>query len=305
MCSATPSSAIPRSSAAARYRSALRRGEVPLRRRVVLVEAQVGVVVGQHSRLSATARSCGVVTLKFAAGDSTTRTLPPARSTSQASSVACARTLVRHVERAPEHRHAERLRRLDRPQPRAVVGADDGAVGAGLLDRVGHARGGDRRVGVLEPGQRRAEQLRRDERPGGVVDGHRLDVAGRGERVADRRGPGRAALDEREPERERGGVRASASSAAAPWPGGTATTARGTPAAAIARSDHATIGRPARATNAFGRPAPSRSPLPAATTIAAERAIKCSDARAGGRTGPRIVRRSRGFLRRRPPGSRG
>src|SRR5688572_9056856 len=59
--------------------------------------------------------------------------------------------------------------------------------------------------------------------------------------------------------------------------------ARGTPAAAIASSDQATIGRPARATNAFGRPAASRAPLPAATMIAADRNALCSDARAVGR----------------------
>src|SRR6185503_7361163 len=54
----------------------------------LVVGAEVDVVVGQHRRESASARSWGVVTLKLAAGDSTTRTVPPARSTSQASSVA-------------------------------------------------------------------------------------------------------------------------------------------------------------------------------------------------------------------------
>ena len=51
-----------------------------------------GSRTAQVSSCSATARSWGVVTLMFEAGASTTRTLPPARSTSQASSVAVAST---------------------------------------------------------------------------------------------------------------------------------------------------------------------------------------------------------------------
>ena len=54
----------------------VRRGEVALRRRVVLVGAQVHVVVGQHSAASARARSASVVTLKFPGGASTSRTVP-------------------------------------------------------------------------------------------------------------------------------------------------------------------------------------------------------------------------------------
>ena len=80
------------------------------------------------SSSSATRRSCGVVTLKFSAVDSTTRTVPPARSTSQASSVACGEHGVVDVERALERLAAERLRRLDRPQPRAVERRRDAAV---------------------------------------------------------------------------------------------------------------------------------------------------------------------------------
>ena len=81
----------------------------------------------------------------------------------------------------------------------------------------------------------------------------RLGVAGGGERVADGRGAHGAALDEREAEREvaRGAAECLLRDGAVA--GRTATIARGTPAAAIASSDQATIGRPARATNAFGR----------------------------------------------------
>ena len=231
------------------------------------------MVVGQHRRRSASARSWGVVTLKLAGEDSTTRTRPPARSTSQASSVACASTSSAHVERA---RAATSARNacgvwIAHRRERSCVRTTTPSV-ARLLDRVGHARGGDRGVGVARARRASREQLRR-----GPAGARR-----RGRRRPRRRRPRRARCaptpsGSRRPRRarSRAGSRppapASASSAAAPCPGGTATTARGTPAAAIASSDQATIGRPARATNAFGRPAPSRSPLPAATTIAAER----------------------------------
>ena len=114
----------------------------------------------------ATERSCGVVTLKFAGEDSTTRTVPPARSTSQASSVAQRQDRRIDGQRGLERLAPERLRRLDRPQPRAVVRGDHDAGLVGLLDRVDHARGGDRAVRVLELGDDAREQLRR--RPAGA-----------------------------------------------------------------------------------------------------------------------------------------
>ena len=52
-------------------------------------------------------------------------------------------------------------------------------------------------------------------------------------------------------------------------PAGAATTTSAMPAAASASSDHSSIGRPASTTNALGRSAPRRSPLPAATRRAA------------------------------------
>src|SRR6476661_250913 len=56
-----------------------------------VVVDQVHVVVGQHRR-RASARSSGVVTLRLAVSPSTTATLPPAASTSDAQSVAAAST---------------------------------------------------------------------------------------------------------------------------------------------------------------------------------------------------------------------
>ncbi len=64
-----------------------------------VIAAQMDVVVGEHAPIQSTRRlssssarfrSSGVVTLRFSAGAGTTRTVPPERSTSMASSVACA-----------------------------------------------------------------------------------------------------------------------------------------------------------------------------------------------------------------------
>ena len=97
----------------------------------------------------------------FDAGAGTIRTTPPVRSTSQASSVAAASTSSGAGERALERRAAKDLRRLHGPQRRAVERAHDLAA-VGLLDRVGHRRGGDRRLAavLLQRGERVGEQLR-------------------------------------------------------------------------------------------------------------------------------------------------
>src|SRR3954454_16219440 len=71
--------------------------EVALDGGVLLVGTKVDVVVGQHGErrvASAMRRSRSVVTLRLSGDDSTTRTVPPARSTSEASSVAASRTSV-------------------------------------------------------------------------------------------------------------------------------------------------------------------------------------------------------------------
>ena len=57
-----------------------------------------------------------MVTLKFSGVDSTTRTVPPARSTSHASSVAARARRRRRSSARSSASRAERLRRLDRPQ---------------------------------------------------------------------------------------------------------------------------------------------------------------------------------------------
>src|SRR6185312_2512851 len=73
-------------------------GEVLGGGRAVAVGTEVHVIVGEHqgersaSSSSASRRSVGVVTFRLSAGDSTTWTRPPARSTSLASSVAAAST---------------------------------------------------------------------------------------------------------------------------------------------------------------------------------------------------------------------
>src|SRR5439155_7365307 len=72
------------------------RGREVLRGRALLpVGAEVHVEVGQHlalSSASASSKSTGRVTFRLSAGASTTRTEPPAASTSEASSVAAAST---------------------------------------------------------------------------------------------------------------------------------------------------------------------------------------------------------------------
>ena len=110
----------------------------------------------------------------------TTRTTPPARSISHASSVAWASSVVASGQRPLERGAAEHLRRLNRPQPRAVERALHGpAVVADLLDRVGHRRRRDHRIGSASarapPAP--ARTARRGQRPGGVVDDHRVAVA--------------------------------------------------------------------------------------------------------------------------------
>src|ERR1035441_6783943 len=78
------------------------RSEVPLGGRARLVGSKMQVIVGEHrpaiqavrarSSISAMRRSSGVVTFRFSLDDRTTPTLPPARCTNQASSVASTST---------------------------------------------------------------------------------------------------------------------------------------------------------------------------------------------------------------------
>ena len=255
MCSETPSSVDAALGGGLAVALGVGGGEVQLGGGARVVRAQVDVVVGQHrSRriMSATRRSCGVVTLKFAGEDSTTRTLPPARSTSQASSVARRQDRVVDRERGLQRRAPERLRRLHRPQPGAVERRGDDAVD-GLLDRVGHARRRDRAVGVRQRGQHAREQLGLDQRPRRVVDD---DVAAR--RAARERGADRLRA-------RRAAAHADAARRRRRRPQGSATTivARSRPRAARpATTRSSAVRRPRRTPSDDPRRAASRSPRP-------------------------------------------
>src|SRR5690348_4626529 len=72
-------------------------------------------------------------------------------------------------------------------------------------------------------------------------------------------------------------------SSSSSWPAGAATTTTVTDAdARMASSDHAMSGRPATFTRAFGPPAPSLSPEPAAAISAAACAAACRSGWGGG-----------------------
>ena len=145
------------------------------------------------SSSSATRRSCGVVTLKFSGVDSTTRTVPPARSTSQASSVAWA-----SVAASTSSARSSASRRnacgvwIAHRRERSCVATTRRSV-ARLLDRVGHRRGGDRGVGVRQRGERGGEVLGRHERPRRVVDDDLVGGRRRRQRAAHRLRAGRPA----------------------------------------------------------------------------------------------------------------
>src|SRR3954454_13013725 len=64
-----------------------------------------------------------------------------------------------------------------------------------------------------------------------------------------------------------------------------------TPAARRAATLHSSIGRPASATNALGRPAPRRSPLPAATSRATATLLPAGGRLLGGRARQLVVAR--------------
>ena len=237
------------------------------------------------SSSSATRRSCGVVTLKFSGVDSTTRTVPPARSTSQASSVARGERGGVDVERPLERLAAERLRRLDRPQARAVVRGDHAAVGARLLDRVGHDRGGDRGVGVGQRGERGGEVLGRHERPRGVVDD---DLRRRAAPPPARGAPTPSASPRRSPRRSR---------PAPPHPAAARPRCPRSPPPAGRRGSTPASGDRRERRTPWADRAPRRSPLPAATS----RATATFQVLRGARRPPASPRRSAGGARRGAP----
>ncbi len=118
-----------------------------------------------------------MVTLRFSALTEATTTRPPARSISQASSVASPSTLGRLRKRAFERLAAEDLRRLHRPQARAIERLEHAAMVGHALDRVGHRRRGDRSIGI-DVGRQRSEHVANDrrceQRPCRVVHEHRV-----------------------------------------------------------------------------------------------------------------------------------
>ena len=122
--------------------------------------------------------------LEVGGDPSTTTTLPPAASTSDASSVASALLGVR----GPQAAGPERLRGLHRHQPVAV---DHPA--AATAERVGHRDAGHRGVGPAHAPDHGGEQGGVGQRPGAVVHHDHLGVVG---------GPGQAG-----PHRARPGAR--------------------------------------------------------------------------------------------------
>ena len=217
---------------------------------------------------AATARSCGVVTLKARASPGTTT-----------HGATCALDQ-RRRRRWPlptgvgllEHVPQEALWRLDRPQRRPVGGACTDAVLVDLLDGVDHRQAGhDRGVagrapprttasnsdGGARPGRRRGRARCRP-RPGSA----RSPAATESVRSAPpattsrRRGPGRCGPRWR---RRRRGASCGATTTTWPTAGTASARLRACPSS----------GSPSSATNALGSAAPSRAPCPPATRTTA------------------------------------
>ena len=230
------------------------------------------MVVGQHrcglrqsrsaSSSSATRRSSGVVTFMFSRGAAHEAHAPAAGLDE--------RSRRRWRRRGARRRSRARARAPARGRPaasgpptareRSSVAHDRRA--AGLLDRVGHRRGGDRGVAAV--------RLR-------APRGSRATSSGRHAAGARRRG--RARRRRRRPRAARRGRTATAPRRpgtpivprrARRRPGGSATTMRSISATARERVDaplRASDG-PRASTNALGPPDPRRSPRPAATSNA-------------------------------------
>ena len=197
------------------------------------------------------------MTFRFSLEDSTTPTRPPARSISQASSVAWASTSRARPAPVPRPRGGRPAASAP-PTARFAPASRHHAV-PHALDGVGHRHGGDRPVDRLVAFERPDRGLR-ELRPSGAG--------------APRRGPAPdPGLAPPRPPRAPGAQTPSARAALArrscpparPAPAGSATTICSIAATARRASTlHCTSGRPASSTSAFGAPAPKRSPLPAA-----------------------------------------
>ena len=219
-----------------------------------------------------------MVTLRFGA-PARTRTLPPACLDQHR--VVGRRGDRRRVAvvRGAQRLGAEHLRRLRRPEPLAALGRARSrrppatrltvsVTGAAAITPGGVRLGG-------EPGDQRVDQLAGDQRPRRVVDGDDLGLAGtsasawptESARVSPPvttigwKAPGSSGR----PATRRRSARARARGRAGPRSRPRSTLG----ARANAASDQATSGRPATSTSAFGPPAPSLSPEPAAAISAA------------------------------------
>ncbi len=98
---------------------------------------------------------------------------------SHASSVACASTSCGNVERAFQSGATKDLRRLHRPQLRAIQRLAHHVIVACALDGVGDRCSGDRGIHALTAcgSERVFDQLDGQQRPSGVVDEHHIGVA--------------------------------------------------------------------------------------------------------------------------------
>ena len=175
-----PATAGPRPTAHDPARTGARRHPYRPADRARRAQATTPAALRRARTASASSRSIGRVTLNASSCPGTTSTVPPRRSTSPASSVAtsapeaaatrCAATMTSRrnpcgvwMERS--HSRGERLL-----HPAGVVDP---------LRGVGHRQPRHHRIGAgPDGGHHRGHELRRHERPGGVVHEHDVDIVG-------------------------------------------------------------------------------------------------------------------------------
>ena len=196
--------------------------------------------------------SRGVVTLRFSGEASTSRTVPPARSTSEASSVAAA-SVSGGASRARRRASARNTWGVCTAHSRVRSSVRSTRAVLGLLDRVGHGSGRDRPLELPERARCSAPR----------AHGSRAAAPRRAPRPRSPLGrrPGRCAPT-------RSGVRPPTHAVGRPLEAG----GHGHDHALADRRRnasrlHSSIGLPARTANALGPVAPRRSPLPPAGMI--------------------------------------
>ena len=198
-------------------------------------------------------RSCGVVTLKFSGVDSTTRTRAP---------VALDQPGVVGRRRRARRRRRRARARAPRAGTPAASGSPTAACGRASRSR---ARSSPASLTVSVIGaaaiaaSASSSAASASRKCAGVT-------SGRAASWTTTCGSARAARSALRTDAERVAPPATPTQpGGAEPPGGSATTISSIPAARSASTLHSSIGRPARTTNALGRSAPRRSPLPAAT----------------------------------------